>query len=207
LFSQQRDIEMKIYTYPKSRSLRVLWALEEMGVNYESIRVDLLNPASEVKSPHPLGKVPFLTDGEVSISETLAICIYLCEQHKNISIYPATAEEKSSVNSWLSFTLSDLEAPVWSLLKHVVFTPENQRSPDLMNYLSKEADKVISQIRFNPTQTWIASNNFTLADIFLSHTLLWAKLCGLEITEELDSYISRATSRPAFLKAQEINNR
>ncbi|MGB8927786.1 MAG: glutathione S-transferase family protein, partial [Pantoea agglomerans] len=41
---------MKIYTYPKSRSLRVLWALEEMGVNYESIRVDLLNPASEVKS-------------------------------------------------------------------------------------------------------------------------------------------------------------
>ncbi|WP_336999148.1 glutathione S-transferase family protein [Pantoea agglomerans] len=198
---------MKIYTYPKSRSLRVLWALEEMGVNYESIRVDLLNPADEVKSPHPLGKVPFLTDGEVSISETLAICFYLCEQHKNISIYPATAEEKSSVNSWLSFTLSDLEAPVWSLLKHVVFTPENQRSPDLMNYLSKEADKVISQIRFNPTQTWIASNNFTLADIFLSHTLLWAKLCGLEITEELDSYISRATSRPAFLKAQEINNR
>lgn len=198
---------MKIYTYPKSRSLRVLWALEEMGVNYESIRVDLLNPTSEVRSPHPLGKVPFLTDGDVSISETLAICIYLCEQHKNISIYPATAEEKSSVNSWLSFTLSDLEAPVWSLLKHIVFTPENQRSPDLMNYLSKEADTVISQIRFKPNQTWIAINNFTLADIFLSHTLLWAKLCGLEITEEIDSYILRSTSRPAFLKAQEVNNR
>lgn len=50
---------MKIYTYPKSRSLRVLWVLEEIGVTYEAIKVDLFNRGSNVKSPHPLGKVPF----------------------------------------------------------------------------------------------------------------------------------------------------
>ena len=198
---------MKIYTYPKSRSLRVLWALEEIGVTYETIRVDLFNPASGMKSPHPFRKVPFLTDGEVSISETLAICIYLCEQHKNTDLYPVKPEEKASVNSWLSFSLTDLEAPVWSLLKQNVFTPENQRSPELINYLRNEAGKVISQIRFNPAHPWIAGNNFTLADIFLSHTLLWAKLCGLEINPETNRYIVRAMSRPAFVKAQEINNR
>jgi glutathione S-transferase len=184
----------------------VLWAMEEIGATYESIRVDLLDPAPAVKSPHPFGKVPFLTDGKVSISETLAICIYLCEKHKNISIYPTNVEEKAVVNSWLSFTLSDLEAPVWGLLKQIVFTPVNQRSTDLISYFKNEARQAISQVRFKPTQTWIAGKNFTLADIFLSHTLLWAKLCGLEIAKEIDSYILRAMSRPAFLKAQEVNN-
>jgi glutathione S-transferase len=197
---------LKIYTCPKSRSLRVLWALEEMGVTYDSIRVDLFNPASDVKSPHPFGKVPFLVDGHISISETLAICIYLCEKHQDSTLYPANPEEKARVNSWLSFSLTDLEAPVWSLLKQIVFIPENQRSPDLMNFLRDEAAQVISRIRFNPAHTWIAGNTFTLADIFLSHTLLWAKLCGLEIHKELDSYIVRAMSRPAFVRAQERNN-
>jgi len=184
----------------------VLWALEEAGATYESVRVDLLNPASDVKSPHPLGKVPFLTDGKVSVSETLAICIYLCEKHKNRSLYPASTEEKALVNSWLSFAISDLEPPVWCLLKQVVFTPAEQRSTEIMNYLRNEAGKVISQIRFKPTQAWIAGNNFTLADIFLAHMLSWAKVCGLEIAKEMDSYILKAMSRPAFLKAQQVNN-
>ncbi|HCZ9102406.1 TPA: glutathione S-transferase family protein [Klebsiella michiganensis] len=197
---------MKIYTYPRSRSLRVIWALEEIGATYETIKVDLFSPTSEAKSPHPFGKVPFLTDGDISISETLAICIYLCEKHQNTTLYPETPKEKALVNSWLSFSLTDLEAPVWSLLKHITFTPEEQRSTDLTKYLRNEAGKVISQIRFNPTHTWIAGNNFTLADIFLSHSLFWAKLCGLEIDTETDSYIVRAMSRPAFVKAQEVNN-
>ncbi|BED96066.1 glutathione S-transferase family protein [Escherichia fergusonii] len=197
---------MKIYTYPKSRSLRVLWVLEEIGVTYEAIKVDLFNRGSNVKSPHPLGKVPFLIDEEVSISETLAICIYLCEKHQNFTLYPANLGEKASVNSWLSFSLTDLEAPVWGLLKHIIFTPENQRSTTLMNYFREEADKVISQIHFNSAHTWIAGNYFTLADIFLSHTLQWAKVCGLDINAETNSYIVRTMSRPAFVKAQERNN-
>lgn len=198
---------MNIYTYPKSRSLRVLWVLEEIGAAYEAIKVDLMSPVPAVKSPHPYGKVPFLTDRNISLSETLAICIYICEQHPGTSLYPANSEEKASVNSWISFALTDLEAPVWNLLKQILFTPENQRSADLMSYFRHEASKVLSSIPFNPTYDWIAGNNFTLADIFVSHTLLWAKLCGLEIDKDINSYILRAMGRPGFLRAQEINNR
>ncbi|WP_313046969.1 glutathione S-transferase family protein [Atlantibacter hermannii] len=197
---------MKIYTYPKSRSLRVLWALEEMGSEYEPILVDLLSPNPTVISPHPCGKVPFLTDEKVSVSETLAICIYLCEQHPDTCLYPTDPREKASVNSWLSFALTDLEAPVWILLKQMVFIPEGQRSPDLMSYFTHEASNVISRINLNPTHSWIAGSSFTLADIFLSHTLHWAKLCGIEMHKEIDGYITRAMSRPAFMRAQEKNN-
>ncbi|MFA9594442.1 glutathione S-transferase family protein [Citrobacter telavivensis] len=198
---------MNIYTYPKSRSLRVLWTLEEIGVTYESTKVDLLSPASGVKSPHPYRKVPYLTDGNVSLSETMAICIYICEQHPGTSLYPENSAEKAAVNSWISFALTDLESPVWNLLKQRVLTPENLRSTELMNYFGNEASKVLSQIQFNPDYAWIAGDNFTLADIFISHTLLWAKACGLEIDREVDSYILRAMSRPALLRAQDRNNR
>lgn len=197
---------MKIYTYPKSRSLRALWAMEELGASYESISVDLLSPVPRVKSPHPSGKVPFLNDGNVSVCETLAICIYLCDQYPGTSLYPAKPEEKASVNSWISFALTDLEAPVWSLLKQQFFTPKNQRSPDLISYFKHEADNVVSRIRLSSVHTWIAGDSFTLADIFMSHTLFWGKLCGVEMDKVIESYITRAMSRPAFLRAQERNN-
>lgn len=177
-----------------------------MGAEYEPIRVDLFSQNPTVISPHPCGKVPFLIDEKVSVSETLAICIYLCEQHPDTCLYPTEPQEKASVNSWLSFALTDLEAPAWNLLKQMVFIPEDQRSPDLMSYFTREVKNVISRISLNPTHSWIAGSSFTLADIFMSHALQWAKLCGIEIHKEIDDYITRAMSRPAFLRAQEKNN-
>lgn len=165
------------------------------------------NSVSGVKSPHPDGKVPFLEDGHCAISETLAICIYLCEKNADNALYPTDPVEKAVVNSWLSFTLTDLESPVWNLLKQVLFTPDNQRSANLINYFKQDATQVISRIKFNSADAWIAGNHFTLADIFMAHTLLWAKAGGIELNDELDNYILRAINRPAFLTAQERNNR
>ncbi|PHM45339.1 glutathione S-transferase [Xenorhabdus mauleonii] len=198
---------MKIYTYPKSRSLRVLWAIEEIGIPYDSVKVDLFNPDSDIKSPHPRGKIPFCTDEDISISETLAICIYLCEKYAGETLYPAKIEEKAAVNSWLNFALTDLEAPVWGLIKQLMFLPENRRSPDVVNYFRIEANKAVSQVKLIENDQWIAGENFTLADIFMSHTLQWAKFCGIPMDKSIEHYIDRAMNRPAFLIAQERNNR
>ncbi|TKJ85789.1 glutathione S-transferase family protein [Erwinia persicina] len=197
---------MKIYTYPQSRSLRVLWALEEVSADYEAIKVDLFSREPTVKSPHACGKVPFLIDGNISLSEALAICVYICEQHSATSLYPSHPKKKASVNSWLSFALTDLESPLWNFFKLVFFTPENQRSPDLMNYFRYEAVNAVSLIHLSADHEWIAGESFTLADIFMTHTLLWAKKCGIEMDRDINDYIIRTMSRPAFLRAQEKNN-
>ncbi|PHM46876.1 glutathione S-transferase family protein [Xenorhabdus miraniensis] len=197
---------MKIYTFPKSRSLRVLWTLEELGVSYDTIKVDLLNDSPNVISPHSRGKVPFMVDGDISIEETLAICLYLCEKHPEESFYPADLKEKSNINSWISFALTELESPIWNLLKQRVFIPEEKRSLELVNYFRNESEKVVNQLKFDKGIEWIAGNNFTLADIFMSHTLLWAKLCDISISPAINDYINRATNRASYLKAQEKNN-
>ncbi|WP_426577773.1 glutathione S-transferase family protein [Xenorhabdus stockiae] len=198
---------MKIYTFPKSRSLRVLWVLEELGVSsYDTIRVDLLNDNPSITSPHSRGKVPFMIDGDIPIEETLAICLYLCEKYPKKSFYSTDLKERAIINSWLSFALTDLESPIWNLLKQIIFIPEEKRSLELVNYFKKESEKVINQLKFDEGFEWIAGNSFTLADIFMSHTLLWAKFGGISISPAINDYINRATNRVAYLKAQEKNN-
>ncbi|EOW6772219.1 glutathione S-transferase family protein [Cronobacter muytjensii] len=197
---------MVIYTYPKSRSLRVLWTLEELGVNYESIKADILCETPVVASPHPRGKVPFLVDGDVSVCETLAICTYICEKYAGSTLYPTDPARRAAVNSWVSFALTDLESPVWNLLKQLLFVPEAQRSAPLLEYFRAGATQAVAMATPAHHTPWIAGDDFTLADIFMTHTLLWAKLCGIALGEQHEDYLTRAFARPAFLSAQQRNN-
>ena len=64
----------------------------------------------------------------------------------------------------------------------------------------------IALVRLHDHQAWVAGDNVALAEIFLSHTLLWAKICGAIMTPNAGNYLNRAMNRPAFLKAQERNN-
>ncbi|NCH53965.1 glutathione S-transferase N-terminal domain-containing protein [Cronobacter muytjensii] len=197
---------MVIYTYPKSRSLRVLWTLEELGVNYESIKADILCETPAVASPHPCGKVPFLVDGDVSVCETLAICTYICEKYAGSTLYPTDPARRAAVNSWISFALTDLESPVWNLLKQLLFVPEAQRAAPLLEYFRAGATQAVAMATPAHHTPWIAGDDFTLADIFMTHTLLWAKLCGIAPGEQHEDYLTRAFARPAFLSAQQRNN-
>ncbi|ELY4665154.1 glutathione S-transferase family protein [Cronobacter muytjensii] len=197
---------MVIYTYPKSRSLRVLWTLEELGVNYESIKADILCETPVVASPHPRGKVPFLVDGDVSVCETLAICTYICEKYAGSTLYPTDPARRAAVNSWISFALTDLESPVWNLLKQLLFVPEAQRAAPLLEYFRAGATQAVAMATPAHHTPWIAGDDFTLADIFMTHTLLWAKLCGIAPGEQHEDYLTRAFARPAFLSAQQRNN-
>lgn len=197
---------LKIYRFPKSRSLKVLWTLEELGSDFESVKVDLLAKDSPLRSPHPFGKVPYLIEGDVSVSETLAICIYLCERSNNSSLYPTDIETKANVNAWLSFAMTDLEASIWGLLKQLVFVPEVKRSPDVVHYFTNEANRAISQLSINENTLWIACNEFTLADIFMSQILQWAKICGLMLPVTVNDYLEKTLNRTTYRKAVEQND-
>lgn len=197
---------MKVYRFPRSRSLKVLWTLEELGASYDSVKVDLLSTNGTVKSPHPFGKVPYLIDGDISISETLAICIFLCEKYGGNALYPADPAEKSRVNSWISFAITDLESSVWGLLKQLLFTTEKTRREDVINYFKEEVNNVVSQLKIDDGTLWIASDNFSLADIFMSQTLQWVKFCGVELNEQIDTYLKRTTDRASYLRAEQLND-
>ena len=197
---------MKVYTFPKSRSLRVLWTLEELRLDYTTCPVDLLSSRPVVSSPHPLRKVPVLEDEGSLIFETAAICQYLAEKKGNDELYPHNPLRKAKVNEWLSFALTDLESPVWTLLKHKYLLPENLRSPAVTDTAFHDACKALTAI-IAPDGDWITGEHFTLADIFLAHTLMWAQLCGLPLNDALNAYVKKCQQRESYSKALECNNR
>lgn len=196
---------MKIYTFPKSRSLRVLWTLEELGLDYETCPVDLFSPQPARFSPHPLRKVPVLEDNGTLVFETLAICQYLCEKADDKQLYPADVQQRAKINEWLSFSLTDLESPVWYLLKHKFLLPEASRSAAVADVAFRDAELALAVLKTAPAR--IVDKHFTLADIFLSHTLMWAQLCGLPLDNELNDYVARCQGRKTYAAALERNSR
>jgi glutathione S-transferase len=108
-FSNQTEALMtKLYWAPRTRSLRALWVLEEAGVPYERVRLDL--SAGEHKSAdycaiNPMAKVPALTDGPVAIAESGAICAYVAEAHPEAGLAPPVGDPaRGRYLRWLFFS-------------------------------------------------------------------------------------------------------
>ena len=104
---------MKLYWAPRTRSLRALWILEEAGVPYERVRLDL--SAGEQKSPdyraiNPMAKVPALTDGPAAVAESGAICAYVAEAVPQAGLAPPLGDPaRGRYLQWLFFSPGCIE--------------------------------------------------------------------------------------------------
>src|ERR1700741_2501528 len=126
-------MKMKLYEFGPTRSIRARWTLQELGADFESIRVNLL--AGEHRHPeflqiNPAGKIPVLVDGELVLTESVAIVLYLAEKYSDRGLLPADLNERAQVNRWLLFAATELEQPLWRIARHTTLYPEEQRLPE-----------------------------------------------------------------------------
>src|SRR3546814_5665137 len=89
---------MKLYGTPPTRALRAIWLLNELGLEYEHCPVDLMQ--GEARRPafldlNPAAKVPVLVDGDVVLTESAAIQLYLAEQHPEAGLIPEALEDRA----------------------------------------------------------------------------------------------------------------
>src|SRR4029453_16020208 len=125
-------MKMKLYEFGPTRSMRVRWTLQELGADFEPIRVNLL--AGEHRRPeflkiNPAGKLPVLIDGDLVLTETVAIVHYLAEKYSHKGLLPAGHNERAQVTRWLLFPATELEQPLWRISRHTALYPEEQRLP------------------------------------------------------------------------------
>src|SRR5262249_51822037 len=119
---------MKLYEFAPTRSIRVRWTLQELGVDFETITVDLL--AGEHRSPaflkiNPAGKLPVLVDGDMVLTESVAIVLYLAEKYRDKGLIPLDLQQRAQMIRWLLFTTTELEQPLWRIARHTTLYPEN----------------------------------------------------------------------------------
>src|ERR1051325_4002142 len=134
-------MKMKLYEFGPTRAIRVRWTLQELGVDFESIRVDLL--AGEHRRPellkiNPAGKLAVLIDGDFVLTESVAIVLYLGEKYPEKGLLPSGIETRAQVNRWLLFAATELEQPLWRISRHTTLYPEEDRRPKDVNLAGRD---------------------------------------------------------------------
>jgi glutathione S-transferase len=195
---------LKLYGMGPARSARCEWTLRELGLEY-SLELTNLQEGAHTRPDYlavnPYGKVPALQDGDRTLVESAAICLYLAEQHMDKGLLPpAGSWERAQVYQWLFTAVTDLEQPLWAGLKHAWLLPEEQRLPAEMARLREEFLKMARAVD-QTLGEYAVGNSFTVADIVLGYTLDWATAMGwLKDLPRLEAYVERHYARPAAPK-------
>ena len=203
---------MKLYGYRNGRTLRALWALEEVGAEYEYVEVDIMH--GQGREPwflkiNPGGKLPVLDDGGTIITESAAICMHLAEKYPASGLLPPVGSaERTECYKWISFVLTELDALLWTISKHRFALPKERRIPAVIDCAAWEFDAAVKVLATGlGDRAYLVGASFTVADIIAAHTLLWANSTRLEVgAESLVRYLNALKMRDAFARAREKAN-
>jgi glutathione S-transferase len=192
---------MKLYGFPPTRSIRVLWTLRELGVEFEFINVNLMageNRHPEFLALNPAGKVPVLIDGELVLTESVAIVLYLAEKYADKNLLPVGFEARAQVNHWLMFTATELEQPLWRIAKHTAIYPKEKRLRDEVPLARQDFHEmaVVMEQHIKGRQ-FLVGESVTVADFVAAYTLDWAnEVHLLDASPQLRGYMDRMYARP-----------
>jgi len=156
---------------PMTRSFRVLWALEELGQPYELIPA--LPQSPEILKVTDSGKVPALIEGDAVLTDSTAIITYLADKHGDLTA-PAGTLARAQQDAMTQRFLDELDAVLWTAARHSFALPKDQRVADVKPSLMWEFNRNLNRIAPLIKGPFVMGENFTLADIVLTHCLSWA---------------------------------
>ena len=199
---------IKLYGIPRSRTMRSLWMLEELGVPYENVKVSFVN---ETRKPdflrlNPNGHIPVLQDDELVLWESLAINLYLARKYDK-GLWPMRVEDEGRAYQWSVWAMTELEEPLLTALLNRTFLPPEQRD-------AKKADD--AAVRFQQPlrvvdaalagREYLLGSAFSVADLNVASVLTWAPLAGLDLSSapNASAWLGRCTGRPAFARLQKL---
>ncbi len=205
-----------------SRSQRVLWLLEELGVPYEIKKYErdaktMLAPP-ELQKVHPLGKSPVITDGDVTVAESGAIIEYLVERYGNGRFAPAVGSlERLRWRYWMHFAEGSAMPPL--LLKLIFDKVVTAPMPFFVKPIARGISAKVQSMMVTPNlkrqldfmegelskSEWFVGNEFSAADVQMSFPIeAAAQRAGLDGSRpKLMNWLKRIHARPAYRKALE----
>jgi glutathione S-transferase len=192
---------MKLYGFGPTRSLRSLWALHELGLDFEFVTVNLVAgeaQTTEFLRLNPAGKLPVLVDGDLVLTESAAIVLYLAEKYPQRNLLPSDLETRAQVYRWVLFAMTELEQPLWRLARHRFVYPEEKRLPADIPLARADFCQMAAVLnRHMEGRTYIVADALTAADCVTAYLMDWANEENL-LGEfpRLQAYLERMYARP-----------
>ncbi|MFW7524485.1 glutathione S-transferase family protein [Vibrio ostreicida] len=199
---------IKLHHLNQSRSKRIIWLLEELGVDYSIVsyrrdNVTFLAPP-ELKAIHPLGKSPVIEEQGRVITESGAMTEYLIDKYAADTLAPAKdTDEHLDYLQWMHFAESSAALP---LLLKVFVAKDGAAMNFLPDYAELELDKVMSYVNLRlEGKRYLVADKLTGADIMMSFIIDILTQFGLrERYPNIDRYSSQLASHPSFAQANRL---
>ncbi|MDX2222097.1 MAG: glutathione S-transferase family protein [Rhodospirillaceae bacterium] len=158
-----------LYGKAASRTSRNLWVLEELGVPYTHVPYDYAKGDTKnaaFLAINPAGKIPALTDGDVVMTESLGMNLYLAHTYGQGTLWPADAAGRAKCIQWTLWAATELEPPAVGRLIQLFMTPEDKRDAKAVEALAERTKPVLTTLNTALTKSpYLAGAHFTVADL------------------------------------------
>ncbi|HEU0222435.1 MAG TPA: glutathione S-transferase family protein [Paracoccaceae bacterium] len=191
---------MHLIGTPRSRTMRVAWMLEELGLDYDW--QPSLPRSPEVKALNPSGKIPVFKIGADVLTDSVAILQYLADSH-NCLTHKAGTIPRAIQDSFTQFCIVEVEGPLWTAARHSLMYDETTRLPAIKPVCRMEFDQAMETLAQRlGDNDYVMGQAFTVPDLLLGHCAAWAELAKFTLPGgRVGAYFKRVRGRPAFKAA------
>jgi glutathione S-transferase len=199
---------LKLYGTSKSRSARALWALEELGLKYEHVPVEV----AKAKSPenlrlNPNGHIPVLEDDGKIFWESMAINLYLAAKYGKAPLWPESHEDRGHAVQWSFWGMIEAEPHLLTILRNRMLLPPDQRNEEaaVAAVTAVQGPLKVLDAALKGRE-YLLGKDFTIADLNLSSILSFAMFVKLDMTATpaAQAWLQKCLGREAFKKARSL---
>jgi glutathione S-transferase len=195
-----------------TRSLRCLWTLEEMGIDYNVVEMQFPPRINEpdYKQLNVLGTVPYFVDGDVHMTESSAICDYLTQRYARTDLkLAADHPEFGDYLNWLYMSDATLLFPQTLVLRYSRFEPKERLQPQVVEDYQQWFLARLKKLDLHIVgREYLVDNRFTIADITVGYALYFGEVQGLAAgySAQVKSYLAGLKQRPAFQRVVSVGS-
>lgn len=199
---------LQLYGNSRSRAIRCLWMLEEVGTPYQLVekttRADDLQTAEYLRL-NPNARIPSLVDGDLVLWESMAINLYLAQKYDG-PMHCASPEVLGLAAQWSFWAMLEIEHLLLHLLEHRALLAEFARDASAIErneLLLKKPLGVLNDALAG--RDYLAGNSFTVADLNVAGILVWAKMARLNMSAypDLTRWLDACLARPAYARVRD----
>lgn len=197
-----------LYHCTGARSMRPLWTLEEMGLEFELITMEFppRYTYEGYKEINPLGTVPTMVDGDLVMTESAGISQYLVDKYGPTDLAVNVDEpDYGTYLNWLHRSDATLTFPNTLVLRYTELEPEERRIPQVVeDYRKWFLARARSIEAATADREYLCADRFTIADIAIGYAIRFALRLGIEevMTPNIEKYWQRISERPAYKRAE-----
>lgn len=198
--------DLTIFGATQSRTLRCLWIAKELGLDYEQIEVSPRDPATrtpEFLACNPSGKVPALRDGAFSLSESMAINLYLAKKHGG-PLQPTSLEDEAKTWQWSFWVMTEVEKPLLAYLFASGRLPGMAEDKAAMAENEKALQAPLGHLDAALSdRDYLLGGDFSVCDLNVASVMTWGRAARLDTAAfpEVTAWMERCVSRPALKAA------